>query len=69
MTETNTTTFMSQRSRLTDLKSSWQISRSSTVCLYADFECLTTKTGTVWAKELKTDSKYQYHRPCGFFDH
>ena len=27
-----------------------------------------TKTGTVWAKELKTDSKYQYHRPCGFYD-
>ena len=33
--------------------------------IYADFECLTTKTGTVSTKELKTD-KYQHHRPCGF---
>ena len=33
--------------------------------IYADFECLTTKTGTVSTKEIKTD-KYQRHRPCGF---
>ena len=33
--------------------------------IYADFECLTTKTGTVSTKELKTD-RYQHHRPCGF---
>ena len=33
--------------------------------IYADFECLTTKTGTVSTKELKTD-KYQHHGPCGF---
>ena len=33
--------------------------------IYADFECLTTRTGTVSTKELKTD-KYQHHRPCGF---
>ena len=32
---------------------------------YADFECLTTRTGTVSTKEVKTD-KYQHHRPCGF---
>ena len=32
---------------------------------YADFERLTTKTGTVSTKELRTD-KYQHHRPCGF---
>ena len=28
--------------------------------IYADFECLTTKTGTVSTKELKTDN-YQHH--------
>ena len=33
--------------------------------IYADFECLTTRTGTVSTKEVKTD-KYQHHRPCGF---
>ena len=33
--------------------------------IHADFECLTTRTGTVSAKELKTD-KNQHHRPCGF---
>ena len=33
--------------------------------IYADFECLTTRTGNVSTKELKTD-KYQHHRPCGF---
>ena len=33
--------------------------------IYADFECLTTRTGTVSTKEMKTD-KYQHHRPCGF---
>ena len=33
--------------------------------IYADFECLTTKTGTVSTKPIKTD-KYQHHRPCGF---
>ena len=33
--------------------------------IYADFECLTTRIGTVSTKELKTD-KYQHHRPCGF---
>ena len=33
--------------------------------IYADFECLTTKTGTVSTKLLNTD-KYQHHRPCGF---
>ena len=33
--------------------------------IYADFECLTTRTGTVSTKEIKTD-KYQHHRPCGF---
>ena len=32
--------------------------------IYADFECLTTRTGTVSTKEVKTD-KYQHHRPCG----
>ena len=32
--------------------------------IYADFECLTTRTGTVSTKEMKTD-KYQHHRPCG----
>ena len=31
--------------------------------IYADFECLTTRTGTVSTKEVKTD---QHHRPCGF---
>jgi hypothetical protein len=47
--------------------------------IYADFECLTTKTGTVSTKEIKTDQllsetasagsktrRYQHHRPCGF---
>ena len=47
--------------------------------IYADFECLTTKTGTVSTKEIKTDRllsetasagskthRYQHHRPCGF---
>ena len=33
--------------------------------IYADFECLTTRTGTVSTKEVKTD-RYQHHRPCGF---
>ena len=33
--------------------------------IYADFECLTTKTGTVNTKPIKTD-KYQHHRSCGF---
>ena len=33
--------------------------------IYADFECLTTRTGTVSTKEMKTN-KYQHHRPCGF---
>ena len=33
--------------------------------IYADFECLTTRTGTVSTKEMKMD-KYQHHRPCGF---
>ena len=33
--------------------------------IYADFECLTTRTGTASTKEVKTD-KYQHHRPCGF---
>ena len=33
--------------------------------IYADFECLTTRTGTVSTKEIKTD-RYQHHRPCGF---
>ena len=33
--------------------------------IYADFECLTTRTGTVSTKEVKTD-KCQHHRPCGF---
>ena len=33
--------------------------------IYADFECLTTKTGTVSTKEIKTE-RYQHHRPCGF---
>ena len=33
--------------------------------IYADFECLTQKYGTVSTKALKTD-KYQHHRPCGF---
>ena len=33
--------------------------------IYADFECLTTRTGTVSTKEVKTD-KYQHHRLCGF---
>ena len=36
--------------------------------IYADFECLTTRTGSVSTKELKTD-KYQHHRPCGFMIH
>ena len=33
--------------------------------VYADFECLTIRTGTVSTKEVKTD-RYQHHRPCGF---
>lgn len=33
--------------------------------IYADFECLTTRTGSVSTKQLKTD-KYQHHKPCGF---
>ena len=33
--------------------------------IYADFECLTQRYGTVSTKTLKTD-KYQHHRPCGF---
>ena len=33
--------------------------------IYADFECLTTRIGTVSTKQLNTD-KYQHHRPCGF---
>ena len=33
--------------------------------IYADFECLTERTGTVATKELKPD-RYQHHRPCGF---
>ena len=33
--------------------------------IYADFECLTERAGTITTKELKTD-KYQHHRPCGF---
>ena len=35
--------------------------------IYADFECLTTRIGTVSTKELKTN-KYQHPRPCGFYD-
>ena len=31
--------------------------------IYADFECLTTRTGRVSTKEVK---EYQHHRPCGF---
>ena len=31
--------------------------------IYADFECLTTKTGTVSTKEIKTD-RYQHHDPA-----
>ena len=33
--------------------------------IYADFECLTQKTGSVSTKVKNTD-KYQHHRPCGF---
>ena len=33
--------------------------------IYADFECLTTKTGSVNTKVNNTE-KYQHHRPCGF---
>ena len=33
--------------------------------IYAEFECLTTRTGTISTKEVKTD-KYQHHRLCGF---
>ena len=33
--------------------------------IYADFECLTTKTGNVSTKVMNTN-KYQHHRPCGF---
>ena len=33
--------------------------------IYAGFECLTQKYGTVSTKTLKTD-KYEHHRPCGF---
>ena len=33
--------------------------------IYADFECLTTKTGSVNTKANNTE-KYQHHRPCGF---
>ena len=33
--------------------------------IYADFECLTTKTGSVNTKINNTE-KYQHHRPCGF---
>ena len=33
--------------------------------IYADFECLTTKTGNVSTKMANTN-KYQHHRPSGF---
>ena len=33
--------------------------------IYADFECLTTKHGSVKTKIQNTDT-YQHHRPCGF---
>ena len=33
--------------------------------IYADFECLTTKHGSVKTKVSNTDT-YQHHRPCGF---
>ena len=33
--------------------------------IYADFECLTQRTGTITTKQLKTD-KYQHHKPWGF---
>ena len=33
--------------------------------IYADFECLTTKTGSVNTTMNNTE-KYQHHRPCGF---
>ena len=33
--------------------------------IYADFECLTTRTGTVSTKEVQTN-KCRHHRPCGF---
>ena len=43
--------------------------------IYADFECLTTRTGTISSKEVKTDKytndkaksyHYQHQRACGF---
>ena len=33
--------------------------------IYADFECLTQKTGSVSTK-VKNTNNYQHHRPCGF---
>ena len=33
--------------------------------IYADFECLTQKTGSVSTKPTNTNN-YQHHRPCGF---
>lgn len=33
--------------------------------IYADFECLTSRTGSASTKTSNTN-KYQHHRPCGF---
>ena len=33
--------------------------------IYADFECLTQKTGSASTKATNTNN-YQHHRPCGF---
>ena len=33
--------------------------------IYADFECLTTRTGTVSTQSTNTNH-YQHHKPCGF---
>ena len=50
---------------LTSSSSNSKITIKNKSTFYADFECLTTRTGTVSTKEMKTD-KYQHHRPCGF---